>query len=181
VILVQCGLPASGNPHWTKITRHNRAVVPNLASDGVVLRRATAADAGDVAEVWLASFADALPTVTRAHDDDEVRGWVRDHLVPEVETWVATVQGEVVALLALAPGWIEQLYVAPGHQGAGIGGRLVQLAQQRADGPLQLWTFQVNARARSFYRQHGFREVELTDGSANEEREPDVRLEWVPG
>lgn len=161
-------------------SRQNLPVTPNPDRDDVLLRRATSDDAPAVAEVWLTSFADALPTVTRAHDDDEVRGWVRDHLVPEVECWVATAAGEVVALLALAPGWIEQLFVAPGHQGAGIGSLLLQHAQRRADGPLQLWTFQVNTRARAFYRRHGFREVELTDGSANEEREPDVRLEWDP-
>jgi hypothetical protein len=28
--------------------------------------------------------------------------------------------------------------------------------------------------------RHGFTEVELTDGSGNEEREPDVRLAWQP-
>ena len=55
----------------------------------------------------------------------------------------------------------------------------MELAQRESGGALQLWTFQVNVRARAFYRHHGFREVELTDGRANEEREPDVRLEWT--
>jgi ribosomal protein S18 acetylase RimI-like enzyme len=131
-----------------------------------------------VADVLLASFADALPTVRRAHDDADLRGWVRERLVPSTGCWVAVAGGDVVAVLALVPGWIEQLYVAPGHQGVGIGSRLVELAQRESGGSLQLWTFQVNTRARSFYRRHGFREVELTDGSTNEEREPDVRLEW---
>ena len=47
----------------------------------------------------------------------------------------------------------------------------------RPDG-LELWTFQVNVGARRFYERHGFRAVELTDGSANEEHEPDVRYVW---
>lgn len=149
-------------------------------SDDVELRRATDADAEAVAEVRLASFADALPTVRPGHDDADVRRWVRDELVPGTECWVADDRGEVVAMMALTPGWIEQLYVATAHQGRGIGSRLVRLAQDRADGPLQLWTFQVNDRARAFYRRHGFRESELTDGATNEEREPDVRLEWEP-
>lgn len=147
--------------------------------DDTEIRRAAASDAAAVADVWLASFADALPTVTRAHDDADVRGWVRDVLVPTTRCWVAVMGGEVVAVLALGPGWIEQLYVEPSHQGAGIGSRLVELAQRESGGALQLWTFQVNVRARAFYRHHGFREVELTDGRANEEREPDVRLEWT--
>jgi len=146
----------------------------------VVLRRATQADAGAVADVWLASFHDALPTVQRAHDDDEVRGWIATHLVPSTECWVATVDDEVVAMMALSPGWIDQLYVVPARQGRGIGSALVlrALERQAEEGwePLQLWTFQVNAGARGFYARHGFHEVELTDGATNEEHEPDVRL-----
>ena len=136
--------------------------------------------AGAVADVWIASFSAALPTVRRAHDDADVRGWVASHLVPATECWVATLEGEVVAMMALSPGWIDQLYVVPGAQGRGIGSALVRVALQRQSDEgwdsLQLWTFQVNDRARAFYARHGFREVELTDGATNEEHEPDVRL-----
>ena len=38
----------------------------------VTLRRATPDDVDAVVDVWLRSFAAALPTVRRAHDDDEV-------------------------------------------------------------------------------------------------------------
>ena len=41
-----------------------------------------------------------------------------------------------------------------------------------------LWTFQVNARARRFYERNGFVAVEFTEGSGNQERQPDVRYEW---
>jgi putative acetyltransferase len=81
-------------------------------------------------------------------------------------------------MLSLRPGWVDQLYVAPGHQGRGIGRRLLDLAKERSEGGLELWTFQVNDRARRFYERNGFAAVELTDGSGNEEREPDVRYRW---
>lgn len=146
----------------------------------VEVRRATGNDAAAVAEVWLASFSDALPSVPRAHDDDDVRRWIREHLVPATECWVAVeaadgAEGRVVGMMALAPGWVEQLYVHPAYQGRGVGSELLAVALAR-DEPLQLWTFQVNTRARAFYARHGFREVELTDGATNEEREPDVRM-----
>jgi hypothetical protein len=32
--------------------------------------------------------------------------------------------------------------------------------------------------ARRFYQQHGFVPAEFTDGSGNEEREPDIRFRW---
>ena len=43
---------------------------------------------------------------------------------------------------------------------------------------LDLWTFQANVQARRFYEHRGFRLVELTDGSANEEETPDARYRW---
>jgi GNAT superfamily N-acetyltransferase len=143
----------------------------------IEVRRAAGDDAAAVAAVFLDSF-HATYEFPLAHTDDEVRGWIRDRLIPEHEVWVATDEGRVVALLALAPGWIEQLYVAPDRLGQGIGGRLVALAKARQPDALQLWTFQVNGRARRFYEHHGFVPVEQTDGSGNEERQPDVRYAW---
>ena len=43
---------------------------------------------------------------------------------------------------------------------------------------LDLWVFQRNTVAIAFYERHGFRIAELTDGSGNEEREPDARMVW---
>ncbi|GHD97675.1 hypothetical protein GCM10010339_00960 [Streptomyces alanosinicus] len=53
-------------------------------------------------------------------------------------------------------------------------------AKERSPGGLSLWTFQVNKPAHRFYERHGFTAVESTDGSGNEEREPDVRYVWRP-
>jgi GNAT superfamily N-acetyltransferase len=88
-------------------------------------------------------------------------------------------KGEVLGFIAFSQDWVNQLYIAPGAQRAGIGSRLLQRAKA-SSGFLQLWTFQANTRARRFYRQHGFVELELTDGERNEEKTPDVRLEWRP-
>ncbi len=151
-----------------------------MTADPVVLRPASPADAAAIADVWLTSFGAALPTVRRAHTDDEVRGWIRDVLVPGHDTWVAEVEGAVVGVLALSEGWLDQLYLAPGWRGRGIGDRLVALAKQRQPAGLQLWTFQVNEPAQRFYARHGFLAVERTDGAGNEEREPDVRFVWRP-
>jgi GNAT superfamily N-acetyltransferase len=147
----------------------------------IEMRRATDADAPAVAEVFLASFSHALPNVRRAHSDEDVRAHVREHWIGRTECWVATDEGRVVAMMVLTPGWLEQLYVAPDRLGEGIGRGLLDLAKGRAgDEGLQLWTFQVNERAQRFYERNGFQAVERTDGSANEEREPDVRYLWRP-
>ena len=144
----------------------------------MVVRRASEADSEAVAEVWLRSFDAALPTVRRAHSDDEVRAWFRNAVVPYKQTWVAVAGTEVVGLLVLSDGWVDQLYLDPAWRGRGIGDRLIATAKQRYPDGLQLWTFQVNGPARRFYERHGFVEVERTYGQCNEEREPDVRYSW---
>jgi GNAT superfamily N-acetyltransferase len=154
--------------------------VSGTTSDEVVLRRATAADAGALAEVWLRSFDAALPGVRRAHTDDEVRGWFRDVVLPQRETWAADAAGVVVGLMVLGPGEIDQLYLDPDWRGRGLGDRFVALAQELFPSGLSLWTFQVNESACRFYERHGFVAVEWTDGAGNEEREADVRYAWAP-
>ncbi len=50
--------------------------------------------------------------------------------------------------------------------------------QQRPEG-FCLWVFESNAPARAFYANRGLIELERTDGSANEEKAPDVRMAWL--
>jgi len=157
----------------------------------VEVRRASAGDAPAVADVWLRSFAGALPTVRKAHSDDDVRAWIRNVVVPDHETWVATVDGAVAAMMVLdagsvggagpdGAGEIDQLYVDPPSQGHGLGSRLVDVAKLRCPAGLELWTFQVNLAAQRFYERHGFVAIGRTDGSGNEEQEPDIRYRWRP-
>ncbi|MET7618234.1 GNAT family N-acetyltransferase [Streptomyces sp. NPDC005408] len=151
-----------------------------MNSAELVFRRADDSDAADLADVWLRSFTAALPTVRRAHSDDEVRDWFSYVVVPQYETWVAVAQGSVIGLMVLDGGELEQLYLDPSWRGRGLGDRFVDLAKQQRPGGLGLWTFQVNEPAQRFYERHGFVVVERTDGQHNEEREPDVRYAWRP-
>lgn len=152
-----------------------------MDEETAMLRRATAGDASGAAEVWLRSFSAALPTVRRAHSDDEVRSWFAQVVIPERETWLAvSPRGRVLGLMALDGPELEQLYLAPEQRGRGLGDRFVDLAKERRPEGLELWSFQVNGPAQRFYERHGFRPVERTDGSRNEEHEPDVRYLWEP-
>ncbi|MET8559684.1 GNAT family N-acetyltransferase [Streptomyces flaveolus] len=150
-------------------------------TETVVLRRAVAADARAAADAYLRSFDAALPTVVRPRTDDEVRDYIRDVVVPLRETWVAEAAGAgVVGLMVLNGELLSQLYLDPKWRGRGIGDRFVALAKERSPQGLSLWTFQVNKPAHRFYERHGFVAAEYTDGSGNEEREPDVRYVWRP-
>ncbi|MCX3064267.1 GNAT family N-acetyltransferase [Streptomyces beihaiensis] len=150
-----------------------------MDSDDVVLRRAGDSDAAEMADVWLRSFAAALPAVRRAHDD-AVRDWFRAVVVRHSEAWVAAADSIVVGLLVLEGGDLEQLYLDPKWRGRGLGDRLMNLAKRQRPQGLDLWTFQRNGPARRFYERHGFVPVERTDGLRNEEREPDIRYVWRP-
>jgi len=127
--------------------------------------------------VYLASF-ETTYDFALAHTDDEVRAWVSDTLLQTTETWLVADAGATLGFIALGPETIEQLYVAPGSTGRGIGSSLLALGQARRSRGLSLWTFQVNIGARRFYERHGFRVAEMTDGAGNEERQPDVRYVW---
>jgi GNAT superfamily N-acetyltransferase len=144
------------------------------------IRRATAADARVVADVWLRSRHASVPAnPAPVHSDDEVRAWFADEVLPTKETWLAEVDGTAVAVLVLDGGWVDQLHVDPPQTGQGLGSRLIEVAKVERPGGLELWAFQANAGARRFYIRHGFVEVAYTDGD-NEEGAPDVRLAWSP-
>ena len=150
----------------------------------IEIRRATAADASAVGEVFLASF-HATYDFPLAHTDEEVRAWIRDDIVPAAvtETWVATdgPGGPVVGLMVVGPDMLDQLYVSPDRLGQGIGRRLLERAKAITPDGLALFTFQVNDRARRFYERNGFVATWFGDGTANEEGQPDVRYAWRPG
>ncbi len=152
-----------------------------MTSDDVVLRRAEDTDARAAADVWLRSYAAALPTVRCAHDEADVWDWFARVLVPQYDTWVAVAENNVVVgLLVLKGPELKQLYLDPEWRGQGLGDRFMSLAKRRQPDGLSLWTFQINVPARRFYQRHGFIEVERTDGQRNDEREPDVHYVWQP-
>jgi ribosomal protein S18 acetylase RimI-like enzyme len=132
-----------------------------------------------IADLYLRARHAAVPAIPPlVHDDDDVRRWFADVVLPQREVWVVEdADGAVAALLVLDGGWLDQLYVDPGRTGQGMGRSLVDEAKRRRPDGLDLWVFQSNRRAIAFYVRHGFHEVGRTEGD-NEERAPDVHLRW---
>lgn len=147
-----------------------------------ILRQATTADAARIAEIYLAARKRYLPYAPLAHSDVEVRVWIAEKLLSSGDVMVAMEQGAVLGFVATSKddscGWIDHLYLDPSAVSRGLGTLLLTEATNRLGAPIRLYTFQRNESARRFYRRHGFREIEFTDGSLNEEKVPDVLLEW---
>jgi GNAT superfamily N-acetyltransferase len=150
------------------------------ADTSPTVRRAAASDQAQIADVYLSAVHQSLPWLRLAHSDADVRRWVPEAMLPKHEVWVTTQAGTVRAFVALSPGrdWVAHLYVAPSSQHRGLGSQLLEQAKLRSWGWLRLWAFQRNVGARAFYENRGFRAVLFTDGSGNEEREPDILYEW---
>ncbi|MEZ0580966.1 N-acetyltransferase family protein [Nocardioides sp. MH1] len=149
-----------------------------MTTTELVLRPAAPDDALAVADVHLASRrAAAMPP--GIHSDAEVRAWLARRM-GEDDVWVAEVGGRVVGYARFTQTWLDDLYVLPDHAGAGVGGALLDLVKSLRPAGFGLWVFEMNLPARTFYARRGLVERERTDGSGNEERAPDVRMEW-PG
>jgi ribosomal protein S18 acetylase RimI-like enzyme len=143
------------------------------------LRQVEPSDADAVADVFLASLG-GMTYLPDLHTDEESRAFVKDVLIPNNEVWVAEEDGRVVAFAGLGDELLRHLWVQPEAQNRGIGTALLALVKARRPTGIRLWVFQRNVDARRFYERHGFKLVELTDGSGNPEGEPDALYEWLP-
>jgi GNAT superfamily N-acetyltransferase len=146
----------------------------------ITFRRATTADAPEVATIYISSRRGAAAYLPTVGTDEAISAFVVNQMVPERETWVAENAGKMVAVLTLHGDELDQFYVAPGEQRRGVGDAMLAHAKQLRPGGLRLWAFQRNAPARRFYEARGFIAKRFTDGATNMEREADVQYEWTP-
>lgn len=140
------------------------------------IRRLSRDEMDQAALVHRAAFDERLPWLTGLHTPLEDRAFFREQIFTQCDVWGAVDDG-LIGFIAFRDGWVEQFYVLPARQRQGVGGALLDVAKA-AFPELHLWTFQRNAPARRFYERRGFVALEETNGSRNEEREPDVLYRW---
>ncbi|MCF7688416.1 MAG: GNAT family N-acetyltransferase [Cephaloticoccus sp.] len=149
----------------------------------MTLRVATDADAEAVASLYIASRKQDVAFAPLTHSEGEVHMWISQSLIPSGHVWVATQAEVIVAMMATSvrdrSGWIDQLYVAPGHTRRGYGSALVDLAKKILPKPILLFSFLENHGARRFYERHGFVPERSSDGATNEERRPDILFRFT--
>lgn len=140
-------------------------------------RPATADDAAAIARVFSPSFRQ-LTFLPMLHTQEEDRWFIDNVVLKECVVTVAEDGRSIVAFLARQGEEVRMLYTHPDFIRAGAGSLLIEGAKRAGVTALELWCFQANTEARRFYERHGFKAIQFTDGSDNEEKTPDVRYRW---
>jgi putative acetyltransferase len=142
------------------------------------LRRAARADMEAVARLHRHVRRTCLPYLPELHTPQQDLAFFEQQVFPSSTIWLAEGEGWLIGFAVLKQDWLDHLYIDPDWHGRGVGLALLTAVREDAE-ELNLWTFQANAQARRFYERHGFRLIEMTDGSGNEERTPDARYRWT--
>ena len=132
-----------------------RSALPNEPDTLLAIQREAAVDA----------YAHIYPPERYPFPDDAVRDvWAEALSDPEVEVYVAEVEGVAAGAVSVGRGFLSTLYVLPAYQGSGVGSALHDLALERlrAQGSREarLWTLEGNEAGRRFYERRGW---SLTD------------------
>ncbi len=132
---------------------------------------------GDALGAILSDWIDETEWMPRLRTREEDRAFCLD-LIAAGQVRLLRGANGIAGFLAREGDDIPALYVGAPWRGQGFGGRLLDDAKALSRGTLSVWTFQANEGARRFYQRAGFHEIELSDGSRNDEGLPDVRLTW---
>jgi len=132
----------------------------------VTIRRANAADAFEIGEVFIEARAE-MAYLPDLHTEDETRAFVAGVLARE-QVWVAVLGRRVIG------------FAEPDCQNSEAGTALLRMMRVLRPAGFQFWVFEENEGARRVYERHGCKAAEFTDGSRNEEKLPDIRYEWRP-
>jgi len=145
----------------------------------IAIRDGVAADAPDLARLYTAARAAALPGLVEKHDVNGVAGWLAGTLMARHRVRVATAGVMPIGYVgfgmdAMRGPMVLHLYLDPAWRRRGVGTRLLAEAAGVLGPRLSLFCIARNTGARAFYERHGFRVAATSDGAGTEEGEPDV-------
>lgn len=84
---------------------------------------------------------------------------VAEIYMPNTDTWVAELEGEVKGFIALMGNEVGAIFLQPNCHGQGVGKALMDKAQE-IHGNLEVEVFKVNNIGRNFYSEYGFEQLE---------------------
>jgi ribosomal protein S18 acetylase RimI-like enzyme len=143
----------------------------------VAIRKARSQDMAACAAIYN-NWIDETPWMPRIHSQVEVQRHYKDVVYPQRRTLVAGTESVVTGFVTIdTEGFISALYLRPQYRRLGIGSLLMRNAKEELGDVVKLYCFEANTAALNFYDNHGFKEINRTDGD-NEEKLPDILLEW---
>lgn len=122
------------------------------------IRQYKVSDLEDVLSSWEAATRLAHPFMTDEFIAQE-RTNVAEIYLPNTDTWVAELEGEVKGFIALMGNEVGAIFLQPNCHGQGIGKALMDKAQE-IHGNLEVEVFKVNNIGCSFYSKYGFEPLE---------------------
>ena len=141
------------------------------------IEKATSANLPAIARIHRKARQQSIPWLPVIHTPEEDNWFFQTLVFAEETVWIASIGPEVAGFISFKGDWLNHLYVDPKHWRQSIGTSLLEPAMSSVN-RLLLWTFQQNRAARKFYAANGFEEHEFTDGQSNDEKTPDLRMEW---
>lgn len=84
---------------------------------------------------------------------------VADVYMPNTDTWVIDIDGNVEGFIALMGNEVGAIFIQPKYHGKGAGKALMDKAQA-LHGDLEVEVFKENSIGRRFYSQYGFEHLE---------------------
>jgi putative acetyltransferase len=140
----------------SKVARHSSQTA------GMRLRARTDADCATLADVWVASWREAMPDI----DFAARRPWLLDHLRALEADGAITIcafdgLNRLLGFVTFDPAtaYLDQLAVAPEAKGTGAAKLLLNEARRLSPNGLVLDVNQDNARALAFYAREGFAKI----------------------
>ena len=130
-----------------------------MAPAGYAIRPLRREDVNGISRVHWRACRIAYRFMAWSYSLDEVERWYAD----KIKEWdwgqVACAGEAVVGFVAATGPHVDQLFVDPDHQRAGLGSALLRAMLARRLRPVTLHVFADNLPARSFYENFGFRQA----------------------
>ena len=139
------------------------------------LRPARLTDADQVGKI-LSAFTDEYSWISRVHSLQELIESATDMIE---RNWVTIGQknGTFVGFSALNHQIIHSLYLLKSMRRQGFGSAFIK-QMKKENSRLIAWTFEANQHATQFYLKNGFMEIDRNNGEGNDEKLPEIQLEW---
>ncbi len=139
------------------------------------------ADLAATAEVWFRAWHAAFPGLSHPMPFEAWLPRLRHEVAINCVCRIVTYQGSAVGFVAVdtAKACLEQIFVAPEHQGVGVSKLLLTEAKRLSPNGFTLTTLQRNERAAAFYRRAGLKAGHTGINPVN--GLPNIEYIWRPG